>query len=183
MIKKLTILILAIIFQNVAFAQLEDDSELQKIITYDSQVSKDIEAGKYYMHSLDFNTSQKEWLGTKGYRETINCHFKILDTKEVELVKVVVVLQKEGEQALKSFLYSEEQHPIMCYDTFIKDGEMVGNQGAYFGKGTIVALSVNDAIVVGDNLTDDMVNSARDMYLNGERYRQILEKVMSLQSQ
>ena len=71
----------------------------------------------------------------------------------------------------------------MCYNTFLKGNEMVGNQGAYFGKGTIVALSVNDNIIVGDDLTDAMVNSARDMYLNGERYRQLLEKVMSLQSQ
>jgi hypothetical protein len=42
---------------------------------------------------------------------------------------------------------------------------------------------VNDAIGVGDNLTDALVNTARDMYLNGERYRQMLEKVMSMQSQ
>lgn len=184
MIKKLSILVLAVILQNVAFAQLEDNEELQNIINFDTQVSKDIEAGKLYTHSLDFNTSKKDWLDIKGYRETVNCYFKILEeTKEVELVKIVVILEKEGEQALKSYLYSDEQHPIMCYNTFLRDGEMLGNQGAYFGQGTIVAVSVNDAIVVGDNLTDAMVNSARDMYLNGERYRQILEKVMSLQSQ
>jgi hypothetical protein len=184
MIKRLSILILAVILQNVAFAQLEDNEELENIITFDTQVSKEIADGKLYTHSLDFNSSKKDWLGIEGYRETINCYFKILeDTKEVELVKIVVVLEKKGEQALKSYLYSPDQHPIMCYNTFLKDGEMLGNQGAYFGKGTIVALSVNDAIVVGDGLTDAMVNSARDMYLNGERYRQILEKVMSLQSQ
>lgn len=183
MVKRLSILILAIVLQNVAFAQLEDNEEFDNIITFDAQVSKEIKDGKLYTHSLDFNTSKKDWLGIKGYRETINCHFKILESKEVELVKVVVILEKEGEQALKSYLYSPDQHPIMCYNTFLKGDEMIGNQGAYFGKGTIVALSVNDAIIVGDNLTDAMVNSARDMYLNGERYRQMLEKVMSMQSQ
>ena len=184
MIKRLSILILAVILQNVAFAQLEDNEELENIITFDTRVSKEIEAGKLYTHSLDFNTSKKDWLGIKGYRETINCHFKILEeTKEVELVKIVVIVEKEGEQALKSYLFSPDQHPIMCYNTFLRNDKMVGNQGAYFGEGTIIAVSVNDAIVVGDNLTDAMVNTARDMYLNGERYRQMLEKVMSMQSQ
>jgi hypothetical protein len=168
---------------NGLFAQLEADSEFQKIIDYGRSIDDGVDAGQYYTHSLNFNTTQKEWLGIKGYRETINCYFKISETKEVELVKVVVILQKEGEQAIKSFVYSEDQRPIMCYNTFIKNDEMVGNQGGYFGKGTIVALSVNDSIVIGDNLTDEMVNAARDMYLDGERYRQLLEKVMSLQSQ
>ena len=35
MIKKLSILVLAVILQNVAFAQLEDNEELQNIINFD----------------------------------------------------------------------------------------------------------------------------------------------------
>lgn len=177
------LILTGLFFSQSILAQTKDDNELEKIIRYDNAISDSIEVGVFYEHILDFNAKQKNWLGTEGYRETINCYFRINEnTSEVELVKITVVLQQEEEQAFKSYLYNDSQRPMMCYNSYIKNGKTVGNQGAYFGKGSIVALSANDTIIVGDDLTDEMVNAARDMYLNGERYRQLFETVVSIQS-
>ncbi len=174
---------LGLFLSEATFAQADDDNELEKIIQYDNAISDSINLGVFYEHILDFNSKQKNWLGTEGYREMVNFYFRINEnTNEVELVKITVILQQENEQAFKSYLYSDNQRPMMCYNSYIRDGKTVGNQGAYFGKGAIVALSVNDTIIVGNELTDEMVNAARDMYLNGERYRQLFETVISIQS-
>lgn len=174
--------IFSLLMTNIGFSQAAEQAMLNNIFALDQQITEGMEKGEYHHSILDFNTNKKEWLGVSGYREVINCYFKILETQEMQLVRISIILEKEGEQAFINYTYSETERPLMCLNTYTKGEVILGSQTGFFGDQSILALSVNDNLVVGDNLSEEMVKMAREMYLSGEKYRQLFEKVMALQS-
>lgn len=165
---------------NIINAQ-NDDEALKKIIAYDNDVNTKITEKKYHRHVIELNADKKDWGEAKGYSEKIECFFEITDSGEVKLVKIINVLEKGEERAVQSYLFDETETTTMCYSDFYSKEERVGQQGAYFGAKNIIAVSVNDNLVIGDNLTDNMVKLARNMYLKARKYKKMFITLLSVQ--
>lgn len=175
------ILIIGLIsIANIAEAQSDDDA-LKKIIAYDNEVNTKISKKEYHRHVIELNADKKNWGTAKGYKEKIECFFEITDSGEVKLVKIINVLEKGEEKAVQSYLFDETETPILCYSDFYQKEKRVGQQGAYFGAKNIVAVAVNDNLVIGDQLTDDMVQLARGMYLKARKYKRMFITLLSVQ--
>ncbi len=151
------LLIFGLISFSSALNAQNDEAALKAVIAYDNDVNDKISKKVYHKHVIELNADKKKWGEAEGYSEKIECYFEITDSGEAKLVKIINVLDKGAERAVQSFLFDDEETTVICYSDFYKDDKRVGQQGAYFGKKNILAVAVNDKLVIGDQLTDDMV--------------------------
>lgn len=163
-----------------AFAQ-SDDQVLQGIVAQDNLVTERIGRGEYHRHVIDLNADKKDWAGTSGYREKLNCYFEIQPSGEVTLVKIITTLEKDTEKAYQNFVFDVQENVIMSYTDYFRGEERLGQQGAFFGHENIVAVSVNDQLYIGDNLSEEMVTTARKAYLRGLKYKRMFTNLINLQ--
>ena len=178
---KLFNILIFLSFSTFLMGQEADNDILKKIIELDNQVAADIAKDIYHRHEIVLNSNEKNWGGVEGYVERINCYFEIKDDGEVRLVKIIATLQQGLESAYHNFLFNEKEEIIMTYTDFIRGEESIGQQGAYFGDKNIAAIAINDKIFVGDELTDDMVATARKAYLKARKYKQMFITLLSVQ--
>lgn len=162
-------------------AQNDDEQALRSILAINNEVEQKITDDVYYHHIIELNADKKPWGDAEGYKEKVFCYFIINDSSEIQLIKIKVVLEKEDEVGYQNFLYDEKEQMIMSYTDYYRNEERIGQQGAYFGEKSIAAVSVNNDIFIGDDLTDDMVSAARKFYLSGRRYKRMFETIVSLQ--
>lgn len=163
------------------FAQTTDDEILQEIVELDNKVATNISEQVYHIHSIDLNANKKDWNGAANYNEKINCYFEIKEDGEVRLVKIINILEKGNETAVQNYLFDETEQTLMVYTDYFREKKRIGQQGAYFGSKNIIAASINDKVFIGDNLTDEMVKSARDSYLKARKYKQMFITLLSIQ--
>ncbi|MGB0861673.1 MAG: hypothetical protein ACPG19_10210 [Saprospiraceae bacterium] len=179
--KRLGFLLCFSLLSIVVFAQKTDDDLLQEIVQLNNDVEINISKGVYHRHLIDLNSDKKDWSGAKNYNEQINCYFEIKEDGEVRLVKIVNVLQKDNEKAVQNYLFGDTEQILMSYTDYFRGEERLGQQAAYFGDKNIVATSINDKVFIGDNLTDEMVKTARNAYLKARKYKQMFITLLSIQ--
>jgi len=174
------LIIISLSIFNVTHAQI-DDEKFNAIIAYEGEINTKITQKKYHRHVIELNADKKEWGGAEGYSEKIECFFEITDSGEVKLVKIINVLEKDKQRAVQSYLFDETESTMLCYSDFYDDEKRVGQQGAYFDQRNIIAVAINDNLVIGDNLTDDMVKLAKNMYINARKYKRMFITLLSIQ--
>jgi hypothetical protein len=179
--KRLSFLLCFSLLSISIFAQTADDEILKEIVELDNKVAENITNEIYHIHSIDLNSTKKDWNGAANYNERINCYFEIKEDGEVRLVKIVNVLEKGNERAVQNYLFDDTEQTLMVYTDYFRGEERLGQQGAYFGSKNIVAAAINDKVFIGDDLTDEMVKSARDSYMKARKYKQMFITLLSIQ--
>lgn len=177
---RLTALATLLLLHGAIMAQ-SDDQILQGIVAQDNIVTERIGRGEYHRHVIDLNADKKDWAGTSGYREKLNCYFEIQSNGEVSLVKIITTLEKGKEKAYQNFVFDAQENVIMSYTDYFRGDERLGQQGAFFGQENIVAVSVNDQLYIGDNLSEEMVTTARKAFLRGLKYKRMFTNLINLQ--
>ena len=163
----------------LATAQTTDDY-LKQTLQYADDVSEGITDGAYFQNNLRINTNKKNWADLTNYSEDVNYYYE-MNEAGIMLRKILVTVTEGNKKAFKNYIFNDKGEVMLCYVDYVVNDEKLPQQSTFFINQELLAFSNSEEMVLGEDLTDDMVSVASAMYLDAIKYRKFFQGMMIIQ--